>query len=498
MVQPTRSHLAPVLFAAVIAAEIAVAFHGVSHGAEPVSAIFRENTFDRDPGWDGYRNRLDPPTRMHVTQHFGHQSSRLAGGESEGEIGGTIHRSTLPATFSRPIPERTLQHRLRASGRFAVTRASSSSGVMFGWFNSSSRGWRTPNSLGFRIDGNGGKYWVFYEYGTKNWKTGGGGAFEGDRYQTTATLPFVADGTSHTWELEFIPCADGKPGELRFRIDDRTYAVDVPEEHCADGAVFDRFGIWNVQIPGENLDVYFDDVVRDGQAESFDAAEDWTGFGNDVEFDEPAIRPYHQFGFTDSAHAGSHPGEIGGYVFRDVIPTYYADRISELTLDDPLSASGLVVLNQAGSDSGVRFGWFDSQAMHIEREAADKQPETSYLAITLEGPSRFGHFFRPSYATSTGSGLAPLDDPETGKPRPLIRPNGTVHRWNIHYDPDAAEGRGVMTVGFDDREDRLVLAPGDRSSATRFDRFGVFNIRAGGHHVELYLDDLRYTANKAR
>ncbi len=68
---------------------------------------------------------------------------------------------------------------------------------MIGWFNENRRGWRTPNSLAFRIDGNGGKFWMFYEYGTRNWRTGGGGAFEGEQYQTTPTPPFPADGKPH-------------------------------------------------------------------------------------------------------------------------------------------------------------------------------------------------------------------------------------------------------------------------------------------------------------
>ena len=69
--------------------------------------------------------------------------------------------------------------------------------MLFGWFHETSRGWRTLNSLAFRIDGNGGKYWVFFEYGTRNWLTGGGGTFDGPRYQTTRTKPFPADGTVH-------------------------------------------------------------------------------------------------------------------------------------------------------------------------------------------------------------------------------------------------------------------------------------------------------------
>src|SRR5207248_2383683 len=110
---------------------------------------------------------------------------------------------------------------LTASGKLAVLTAEGSSGVMFGWFHETSRGWRTPNSLGFRLDGNGGKYWLLYEYGTRGWHTGGGGAFEGKQYQRTPTPPFKPGGAVHTWSIDYDPQANGGLGLMTFRIDDR-------------------------------------------------------------------------------------------------------------------------------------------------------------------------------------------------------------------------------------------------------------------------------------
>ena len=109
-------------------------------------------------------------------QDFGYRTSDRAGGK-KGEIGGYIQRAVVtPAYYAKVIAAKTLNDKLTASGRFAVTRAEGGSGMLFGWFNENSRGWRTPNSLAFRIDGNGGKYWVFYEYGTQHLLTGGGGS----------------------------------------------------------------------------------------------------------------------------------------------------------------------------------------------------------------------------------------------------------------------------------------------------------------------------------
>jgi hypothetical protein len=56
----------------------------------------------------------------------------------------------------------TLGQKLRASGRFAVTRDDGGSGALVVWFRHDSRGWCTPNLLAFRVDGNGGKYWILF------------------------------------------------------------------------------------------------------------------------------------------------------------------------------------------------------------------------------------------------------------------------------------------------------------------------------------------------
>ena len=128
--------------------------------------------FADDPDWDGFRNRLLPARRHTVRQDFGYRTTSHAGGKRAGEIGGFVQRSPTAATYARRIDRKTLDDRLSASGRLAVRGAEGASGVMIGWFRDVPTGWRTPNSLAMRIDGNGGKYWVFYEYGTSDHRTG--------------------------------------------------------------------------------------------------------------------------------------------------------------------------------------------------------------------------------------------------------------------------------------------------------------------------------------
>lgn len=463
-------------------------------------AGLRAETFDADPQWDGFRNRLLPESLPVVRQDFGYRRTNFAGGRRAGEIGGTVQRTATPARYSMPIAEKTFDHKLSASGTFAVTEAGSGSGVMFGWFNKNSLGWRTPNSLAFRLDGNGGKYWMFCEYGTRHRRTGGVGVFEGERYQTTPTPPFAADGTPHRWSLDYDPAATDGPGFVTLRIDDRIDRVPVPSGHKADGASFDRFGIWNVETGGDGLNVFFDDLTVDGEPFSFDRDPQWIGEGNDVQFEERVIRPHHDYGFSPTNFTGGDPGEIGGVLFRDEQPSYYAANVGELTFAQPLHASGKIVLRSAGADSGIVLGWFDSASKRNKATPEHEQRQPNYLGVMIEGPSRVGHYFRAAYADSSGGAAAPAQDVHTGKERPVILPGPTVHRWAIDYDPAAGEGNGRIrngriTVTFDGLTHRLDLRPQDRAAGATFDRFGLFNIQSGGHHVEAYLDGLSFTAD---
>ncbi len=476
---------------------VATMFVGTSPAAEPAQqlrTLLKDEDFSLDPNWDGFRNRLLPEKLPVVRQQFGYAKTNHAGGKGVGEIGGTVQRSFRRAYYAKAIDEKNLSQRLSASGRLAVTHAEGGSGILFGWFNETSDGWRTPNSIGLRIDSNGGRYLMFYEYGTRNWKTGGGGAFEGERWQTTPTKPFAADGTANHWSLDYDPRAENEPGQLTFAIDERTYSIPVPVEHKNEGAVFNRFGLWNVQLAGAPLDVYFDDLVIDGQHENFDADPGWVGADNKIEFTEPIVRPYHNFGHSPTANAGGEAGEIGGVIFRDEAPAYYGADVGSLSLDVPLVASGKIVFCRAGSDSGVYLGWFNAQAKQNKQTPDYEKPQTDYLGILIEGPSSVGHYFRPCYATAAGKGDAPMEDPPTGKPRPLIKPDRQLHTWTLAYDPQQDRERGRITLSLDGEKHSLTLKEGERGQGARFDRFGLFNLQAGGHHVEIYLDDIQYTA----
>jgi hypothetical protein len=462
------------------------------HG-DPPSSTSTTIGFDSDPGWEGFRNRLLPESRPIVRQDFGYSQTNHAGGQRPGEIGGVVHRAQPRAYYAMAIPTLSFNDRFSASGKFAVTSADGSSGVLIGWFHETSEGWRTPNSFMFRMDGNGGKYWVFYEYGTRSWATAGVGAFEGERYQTTPTKPYPADGTVHDWSLAYDPDAWQGQGRMTFRIDDHIYQLPLSPGHKEDGVVLNRFGILNQQTPGSHLEVYLDDLVIGGQEVSFDEDPVWVEEANRVTYKQRFIRPHHDIGYTQTENAGGARGEIGGIMFRDEQPAYFADRVGPFSLDHKLLASGTIALCSAGSDSGVFLGWFSAAEKRNKTDPEYVSRQTDYVGVMIEGPSRKGHYFRAGYSTSKGRGSAPTGEGSAENERSLILPDRSIHQWSLQYDPEGSSGSGRIRVVFDDVVRDLDLNPGERAEGAVLDRFGFFDIQVGGHHVELYVDDLTYS-----
>src|SRR5438093_13536820 len=92
---------------------------GIGVGAEPATVTKTEH-FDRDPGWEGHNNRLEPKRVPTIMQDFGYSATSHAA-KANGEIGGQITRSTKPASYGLKI-SKTLNDKLSASGTFALTK----------------------------------------------------------------------------------------------------------------------------------------------------------------------------------------------------------------------------------------------------------------------------------------------------------------------------------------------------------------------------------------
>lgn len=436
--------------------------------------------FAVDPAWEG-QNNLPHPDQYSVTvQDFGYSTTQHNG--ADGEIGGHISRSLTPATYQKSIPTKTLEDRLQASGTFVVPACGGGSGVLMGWFNADSAGWRTPNSLVFRIDSDGNRYRVFFEYGTQAWGTGSGATFE-KPYQEHRDDVVPAGPQVHEWALGYDPTGAQGAGAITFVLDGKRHELALDAAHRAQGARFNRFGLMNVQSHGDALEFYVGNLTLDGEAQDLTQDPQWDASGNRTTFKDFGLRPVHDFGWRNTSFAGGAPGEIGGRIWRveqnaPETSCAYGSPVQPLNLDSPLRMSGKVTLRAAASDSALAIGWYS---------AADLPggPPANCLGVLVEGPSAVGHYFRPLAAGSQGATFWA----ERG---PVILPDAQTHTWSFAYGPEGTNG-GTLQVTLDEETYSVPLPEDIRSQGAAFDHFGVFSWLRGGHFVEMYFDDLTFT-----
>ncbi len=480
----------------------------------PGAVPLKSEHFDRDPGWEEHNNHAAPGKALSVKQDFGFSPTHFAG-KNAGEMGGTVQRSTTPASYAAPlIPARSLDEKLSASGTFAVTKAQGGAGVFFGFFNSQQPGGsgRPIGSLGldFDFEGKGGRLAVrLITASNKSCGTFITPYLPG-KFRPT---PIKADATQYHWTLTYDPDAASGQGSFTFTMTSEThktqdygtlpeasqreaqarfpnttkFTVDLPPGYKSDGARFDRFGMHNMMKAGGAATLYFDDLQLNGKTEDFSKDPQWTAVGNRVSYEDRELTGAHDFGYSAKTnYAGGTAGEIGGGMWRSGDFACYADRVGPLDLNQRLEARGKVRLVTAGPDSDVRLGWFNSSAK--EKGVGDKE---NFLGVFVGGPTRVGHYFIPAFATAKG-GKSGMGKVEKG---PVLTP-GKNFEWSLVYDPAANEGNGEIQVSLSGASVTLKLKPGQKKQGAVFDRFGLFTSNIGGQMVKWYLDDLEYTAAK--
>lgn len=458
----------------------------------------RFESFDRDPGWDARNNRIRQDQTRTIRQDFGYSRTNHAGG-SIGEIGGFLTPDGSPAYYARKIPTKTFNDSLTASGTLTCTTPRFH--ALIGFFNATTiNEWRTPNSIAIRLMGRGNVFYAYVEYATKKWRAGadspGGFATVTDPETGRTQLKgFPISGKTYRWSLRYDPEGNKGSGTIRVTIGDETALCHLDAGHKADGATFNRFGLLNIiKSADDGGEIWLDDVTVNGATETFDRDPGWDGFQNRRTIQTRSVRPYGDFGYSPTHYAGGRgKGELGGLVYRGdcrsaASMACYGDRLSPLTLDKPLRASGKVSLRRGVSDSSVLIGFFHSQDSMTVTDSQKSIFPRSFLGISTEGPSSEGFYFYPAYRVGHDTqGYA------AGSDRPRILPDGATHTWNLTYTPEGAEGRGRITVTLDNQTVNLDMEPGSKTMGARFDRFGIITTWIDGNGQHIYFDDLTYT-----
>lgn len=494
---------------------------GIAKSEEPSTKGMKTEHFDQDPGWEGHRNRGGPQAAKTVQQDFGYCKTNFAG-KAKGEIGGTVWRGPTQASYAAPIPAKTLNDKFSASGSFALTASSGSSGVFLGWFKAERPGGGRQNTLGLRFAGQGAGARITLQLVTATNQVCG-----------TKVTPWIVDktkergkgrkfrppsirndGTRYAWTLNYDPLGADGNGEFCCTVrsnspnpeefEKKTFTVALPKGYKEHGTTFERFGMMNAEKPGNSLVIYFDDLMHDGKTEEFARDPSWIGVGNRAGYQRRDERGMHDFGFSpETNHAGGKAGELGGTIWRSGAYSYYADRVGPLSLANRLEASGTVILDAGPPDSGLYLGWFNS----AHRENAPTQAG-DFVGIKIGGPTRVGHYFAPAYATAQPA-AQPVPAERTGRRQhparisverregPVLVPQ-KVFPWKLVYDPGAGGGQGAIQTTLGGQSVTLPLKPGDRAKGATLDRFGLFSSHIGGSFVKIYLDDLKYTARSNR
>lgn len=294
------------------------------------------------------------------------------------------------------------------------------------------------------------------------------------------------------WELKRD--LDKVQGRLTFQLD-----RDPPQQYYLDPgirdepAVMDRFGLFNFQLPeGRTIEFYVSDLTINGQKIDLSRDPHWQEMNNRISFVEHDFHPGQNFGFSQTNWAGAKTGEIGGLFWRnepnDPYHGFYADDIGELMLDDPISFSGTINFVNGGTDASMMFGFFnrDDQLRELTREQG-KTAKPQVLGIQIDDLTSGGYYFTPALNGPGG---------KADKRGPQFVPDRKRRHFTFEYDPSGNNGVGRITAKLDDTVITLDLKPAMRQAGARFDRFGLMNVRSGGKYVEVYFDDLSYTAKR--
>jgi hypothetical protein len=257
----------------------------------------------------------------------------------------------------------------------------------------------------------------------------------------------------------------------------------------------DRFGLFNLQLYHQHLDLYLSDLTVNGHKVDLSKDPGWEGHGNRVQFAEQDFQR-ENFGYSETNWAGEGIGEIGG-LFSSLEPeeeyqAQYVDDVGKLTLDDPISFSGSTCFVEDSTDAGMLIGFFNDRDLNTKPTTYEQgQIIPNSMAILVEGGARGGKHFNPQVSPANKANFV-------RKVGPSFLPTKERHSFKFDYDPKANNNLGRVTFTADGQTTILDLTEKLRKEGAVFDRFGLANIRGGGKCVMIYFDDLTYTARRGK
>jgi hypothetical protein len=207
----------------------------------------------KDPGWIGSHNRAKIPHVPVGAHDFGFsEKTNFAGGKA-GEMGGDLWRSGKYAYYADRVGPLTLDDRLEASGRVVLKVGAPDSDVYLGWFSSADKE-KPPATSGNFLGVHVGGPTRIGHYFQPSFATAAGSRGQ------PKTGPVLTPGKVFEWSLVYDPSANGGSGEMRVTLGKESVALALTKGQRAEGARFDRFGLFNSNIGGQLVRIYLDDL----------------------------------------------------------------------------------------------------------------------------------------------------------------------------------------------------------------------------------------------
>jgi hypothetical protein len=213
----------------------------------------RGQDFAQDPKWDGSGNRATYQSKDAPGAHdFGFSATGHAGGKA-GEVGGTFWRSGKYAYYADKVGPLSLDDRLEASGKVVLKSGAPDSDMFLGWFNSANKT-EPPSEAGHFLGVHVGGPTRVGHYFHPALATA-----KATKAQAAAG-PILTPGKVHDWSLVYDPAAAGGSGAVTATLDKESVTLPLKKGIRAQGASFDRFGLFTSNIGGQIVRIYLDDL----------------------------------------------------------------------------------------------------------------------------------------------------------------------------------------------------------------------------------------------
>ncbi|HEY1381897.1 MAG TPA: hypothetical protein VGF55_34170 [Gemmataceae bacterium] len=213
----------------------------------------RSQDFSHDPKWDAAGNRATYRSKDALGAHdFGFSPTDHAGGKA-GEVGGTFWRSGKYAYYADKVGPLSLDDRLEASGKVVLKSGAPDSDMFLGWFNSATQE-EPPTQAGHFLGVHVGGPTRVGHYFHPSLTTA-----KGTRAQAAAG-PVLNPGQVYDWSLVYDPAAAGGNGAVTVTLGQESVTLALKKGVKAQGARFDRFGLFTSNIGGQIVRIYLDDL----------------------------------------------------------------------------------------------------------------------------------------------------------------------------------------------------------------------------------------------